>query len=169
MSIIDFAKLNPFLTNVFTNSNSNGQLYVGNLLAANNINILRKYNINTIITLNHNPPESINDIQVVHSHYHYPINDNPGQLIDFDIFQRLALIVDDDLKNGINVLVHCYAGISRSTTFILFYLMHQYRDQPLRKLLQYLKDVHPITSPNKGFIKQLQDLEIFIKKNSIVL
>ena len=53
------------------------------------------------------------------------------------------------------VLVHCYAGISRSATIMISYLMAQY-DMTLPTATQVIKNKRWFINPNTGFIKQLQ-------------
>jgi len=55
--------------------------------------------------------------------------------------------------NG-KVLVHCYAGISRSATIILAYLMVNER-MHLHLAIKLLRDKHSISKPNQGFMNQL--------------
>ena len=33
--------------------------------------------------------------------------------------------IEEALNNGGNILVHCYAGVSRSASFVIAYLMHK--------------------------------------------
>jgi protein phosphatase slingshot len=53
------------------------------------------------------------------------------------------------------VLVHCKEGRSRSVSIVVAYLMWKY-DLPFSIAYTYVKKKHPIASPNRGFIKQLQ-------------
>lgn len=59
-------------------------------------------------------------------------------------------------KNNRKVFVHCAAGVSRSASFVIAYLMKS-------KLMPYLdayalvKCKRPIIKPNSGFVKQLEE------------
>ncbi|XP_029465393.1 dual specificity protein phosphatase 26-like isoform X2 [Rhinatrema bivittatum] len=56
------------------------------------------------------------------------------------------------------ILVHCVLGKSRSASLVLAYLMiyhHLSLENAIRKVIQYRA-----ISPNRGFLKHLQDLDI---------
>ncbi|KDR19773.1 dual specificity protein phosphatase 14 isoform X2 [Zootermopsis nevadensis] len=55
-------------------------------------------------------------------------------------------------------LVHCVAGVSRSATLCLAYLMKHER-MPLRKAFSYLRSRRPSIRPNSGFFSQLIEFE----------
>lgn len=65
----------------------------------------------------------------------------------------------DFINNAVNtkgiVLVHCAAGISRSTTCLLAYFM-KYKNVELNKAIQFIKAKRSIIRPNPGFLSQLQ-------------
>jgi hypothetical protein len=88
---------------------------------------------------------------------HYKIDDH----IDENILMILPIIVDN-LKllndNGKKIYVHCFAGISRSATVVLYYLMF-YHNYSLNKAFQFLRSKRVGIQPNHGFIKQLKYLE----------
>lgn len=163
--IVNMNNLKARFANVITlvekGETGKGSLYIGNLMSANSHDVLTKYDINSIVTLCQDEPRAIEDHESVSAHYYYPIYDHPSQMINFDTFQRLADVVNSDLRDGRNVLVHCYAGRSRSSTFILFYQMtlNKYADKSLKDLLIGLHNIHPLTAPNRGFVKQLAGWE----------
>lgn len=84
---------------------------------------------------------------------------NLKQFFD-DAFQFL----DEAHASGSNVLVHCHAGISRSPTITVAYLMHHLR-LPLVDAYRYLKAKRPIISPNLNFMGQLVELEQKLAQN----
>jgi protein-tyrosine phosphatase len=56
---------------------------------------------------------------------------------------------------GYSCLVHCAAGVSRSATIVLAYIMRKLRI-PLSEALTWLKDDRPCVQPNLGFMFQLR-------------
>jgi len=69
--------------------------------------------------------------------------------------KQASKFIENALDNGGVVLVHCFAGMSRSTSIILFFLMKNY-NLTLEKALLHLKKIHPPTSPNDNYINQLR-------------
>lgn len=53
-----------------------------------------------------------------------------------------------------NVLVHCAAGISRSATIVIAYLMRKER-KSFEIIMNYVKERRNAVNPNEGFVKQL--------------
>ncbi|XP_041035978.1 dual specificity protein phosphatase 14-like [Carcharodon carcharias] len=60
-------------------------------------------------------------------------------------------------KNG-RVLVHCVAGVSRSATLCIAYLMKHHK-QSLREAHSWVRSRRPVVRPNHGFWRQLIDYE----------
>jgi len=60
--------------------------------------------------------------------------------------------------SGGNVLVHCVAGVSRSVTVTVAYLM-TIADLDSKHALKAVRGAREIAHPNAGFIKQLQEFE----------
>lgn len=58
------------------------------------------------------------------------------------------------LISGSNVYVHCHAGISRSSTVVIAYLM-KYYDYSYNEALQYVRTHRPQVRPNPGFERLL--------------
>ena len=56
-----------------------------------------------------------------------------------------------------NVLVHCMMGVSRSTSFVLWYLMTE-KHMTLSQAYNHVKQRRPIINPNNGFLTQLTSL-----------
>lgn len=54
------------------------------------------------------------------------------------------------------ILVNCHAGISRSVTIVVAYLINRYHMTP-NKALHFIKQKRNFINPNKGFIKQLNN------------
>jgi protein tyrosine phosphatase (PTP) superfamily phosphohydrolase (DUF442 family) len=67
--------------------------------------------------------------------------------------------IDEALEDGGKVLVHCHAGVSRSTAVILAYMCSS-MGLSLDEALEVLKLDHPCAMPNDGFMRQLA---LFVK------
>ncbi|XP_059616690.1 dual specificity protein phosphatase 18-like [Phlebotomus argentipes] len=69
-------------------------------------------------------------------------------------FEAVTSRIEEERLNGGVTLVHCVAGVSRSTSFCLAYLM-RYFGMPLRDAFLYVKSTRPQIRPNVGFFRQL--------------
>jgi atypical dual specificity phosphatase len=61
------------------------------------------------------------------------------------------------------VVVHCFQGISRSSTVVAAYLIAS-RGLSVKEALAYLKSRRPIADPNFGFVAQLQEFADTLKR-----
>lgn len=60
-------------------------------------------------------------------------------------------------------LVHCRAGVSRSASIVVAYLMKTY-GWNLDRALSYVKSKRSIINPNKGFLQQLKNYDVELQK-----
>jgi len=58
------------------------------------------------------------------------------------------------IRDGGAVLVHCVAGVSRSASICLAYLL-KYRTRSLRAAYHLMCEKRPLVRPNIGFWRQL--------------
>lgn len=73
-------------------------------------------------------------------------------------FDMVANHIQDVSDGGGRTLVHCLAGVSRSASFCLAYLM-KYQKKTLRQAYEYLAARRPVVRPNLSFWKQLAEYE----------
>ncbi|KAM3720532.1 Dual specificity protein phosphatase [Dirofilaria immitis] len=94
------------------------------------------------------------------------IEDSPYAKIDqyFDIVADKIKAVKD---RGGRTLVHCVAGVSRSATLCMIYLV-KYERMTLRQAYHFVKSARPIIKPNIGFWRQMIDYERKLKGSSSV-
>lgn len=87
------------------------------------------------------------------------INDTP---MVAEEFSKFFVVINDLIAKrmdlGYEVLVHCHAGVSRSPTLILAYLM-QSKKMTFSQAMDFLQIARPCVELNFGFHYQLQKLE----------
>lgn len=73
-------------------------------------------------------------------------------------FDRLADKIRSVKERGGRTLVHCVAGVSRSASTCIAYLMKYYQ-MPLVEAYRYVKKQRAVIRPNVGFFRQLIEYE----------
>jgi len=74
-------------------------------------------------------------------------------------FKKCFQFLDDAKFKGQKALCHCQAGINRSPTIVIGYLMKS-EGWTLKKSYGHVKDKRPIISPHENYFKQLLKLEM---------
>ncbi|KOB66952.1 Dual specificity protein phosphatase 18 [Operophtera brumata] len=82
-----------------------------------------------------------------------PLLDTPNSDMH-PYMERTADLINEVVANGEIVLVHCVAGVSRSVTLCLAYLV-KWLKMTLRDAYHHMKQRRPQIRPNTGFFKQL--------------
>ena len=138
------------------------KIAVGDKHASANAEWLIEHNIRAIITAR-------GELSRPASYYkkwgitvlHIPIADHPSTHIS-KYFSTTYRFLDFFSKQH-GVLVHCAAGISRSTTLVIAYLMRKYH-WTSKQAINWVKLKRPCCYPNVGFLKQLNMYESALKK-----
>ncbi len=79
-----------------------------------------------------------------------------SKLIDY--FDKVADKFEKTRQGGGKSLIHCVAGVSRSVSLILAYLI-KYSKMSLKEAFCHVRNVRPQVRPNLGFFKQLIEYE----------
>ena len=155
------------------------KLYVGSLEAANDEELLRKHNIGFVISLGCEMDESHTISRIAFPN----ILDTPETLI-MDIFRLTNAILQFNYENGINTLVHCRYGQSRSVSVICSYLMsislkEKHKKTNIVDIMDDIKKIRNICinpsflcqlyhiSHNGGISKSLLNMMAYINKKSL--
>ncbi|XP_038596625.1 LOW QUALITY PROTEIN: dual specificity protein phosphatase 1 [Tachyglossus aculeatus] len=129
-------------------------LYLGSAYHASRKDMLDALGITALINVSANCPDHFED------HYQYkriPVEDS--HKADISSWFNEAIDFIDSVKNaGGRVFVHCQAGISRSATICLAYLMRTNRVK-LDEAFEFVKQRRSIISPNFSFMGQLLQFE----------
>jgi len=99
-------------------------------------------------------PEKYPDIDVLH----FVIDDHPDQKIGDLLEAGIEFIFKKRLAGKV-VFVHCQAGVSRSTSFLIAYFMVIF-NWTWYDTLDYIRNTcRSVVNPNEGFIKELKIFE----------
>jgi len=125
-----------------------------------------KHQLNNLdITLIINVAEETRDVIGEWKNIKIPLRDTQNENI-VKYFDLLYIIIDNEINKGGKVLVHCYAGISRSSTIVISYLMKKFGCY--RSVVhEFVKSHRDKIEPNYGFVKQLDQYQqiLFANKN----
>jgi protein-tyrosine phosphatase len=136
------------------------KLYLGNMFDANDATTIKNNNISCIVCvaerlkiINTNPNVTV---------HKYELSDDYSCNISL-YFDEIGDIIN---KGGI-VLVNCAAGISRSSTIVIAFIMKYYKLN-LKTTFLYVKKKRNQICPNKKFMECLLDYELALfGKNSL--
>ncbi|KAM4707862.1 dual specificity protein phosphatase 18 [Discoglossus pictus] len=138
-------------------------LYLSNATAAKNKALLTKHCITCVINIS---LEKSDDGSPDQEYIHFPLADSPDTFL-FAHFDTIADKIHSVEANGGCTLLHCVAGISRSPTLCLAYLM-KYNGLSLLAAHDWLKKCRPIIRPNIAFWEQLVSYEMSLfGKNTV--
>lgn len=120
-------------------------LYLGDIRCASNLKILKLHNIKYILNVTDDIPFFFKN------NFEYariPIKDKPD--VDISVFfNHSSSYIENRIRDG-NIFIHCYAGISRSSSIVIAYLIikkkYSYNDA-----YNLVKSKRPCIRPNKGF------------------
>lgn len=129
-------------------------IYIGDITNAQDLDFLRSKNISLIVNCAKEIPEFYpSNFTYIHLHW----DDNFDQNIISDL-EFVSNKIIEATKENMKVFVHCAAGISRSSSVVIYTLMKLHH-WPYDKTFAFVKDSHPRTQPNAHFVKQLLQLQ----------
>jgi atypical dual specificity phosphatase len=128
-------------------------LYLGSFIGATESNIA-KNQINCVITVCQEVPKfTIKNVESIKLN----VLDKPNESL-VKYFDFVADKIHEVEESGNSCLVHCVAGVSRSATMVIAYLM-KHKKMNLRDAHLLVKSKRPFIRPNMGFWTQLIDYE----------
>ena len=136
------------------------KLYLGDMFDANNEMLIKANNITCIVSVAERLKINIGNPNI--KLYKYELADD----YKCDIINYFDEICDIINKEN-TVLLNCVAGVSRSATIIIAYLM-KYYNKSLKDAFLYVREKRPRICPNKHFMECLLDYELTLfGKNSL--
>jgi len=127
-----------------------GRLHVGSSIDANDDAFLQENKISAIVSLGSAISDSIVERIGADNYLHINIADS-SQTNILQYFPCVNTFIDSHQTT----LVHCMAGISRSSACAIAYIMKT-QVMSCKEAFQFVKSKRPIVSPNFSFIGQLE-------------
>eukprot|EP00933_Yihiella_yeosuensis_P081178 TRINITY_DN94735_c0_g1_i1.p1 TRINITY_DN94735_c0_g1~~TRINITY_DN94735_c0_g1_i1.p1 ORF type:complete len:335 (-),score=55.24 TRINITY_DN94735_c0_g1_i1:39-1043(-) len=151
-------------------------LYLGGFKCVANLKFLEKNNIKFIV----NTAKDLDSFFVNHKKAVAAARNHPGLQVEFfecnwedcasqkletETLEALIRFIDQALRSGASVLVHCAQGKSRSSTAVLAYLLASNSAERDGKMLsvkgalRYVQRARRMAQPNGNFLQQLESLQ----------
>ncbi|XP_035663968.1 dual specificity protein phosphatase 16-like [Branchiostoma floridae] len=130
-------------------------LYLGSQKDVFNREVMEFYEINYVLNTSVTCPKPD---YVPDTHFlRIPVNDNYAERI-FPWFDKIIEFIDMVRESNGCVVVHCMAGVSRSATACIAFVM-KHLNLSSDDAYRYVKDKRPSISPNFNFLGQLLEFE----------
>ncbi|KAM4705417.1 dual specificity protein phosphatase 22 [Rhinophrynus dorsalis] len=126
-------------------------LFIGNFKDARDIEQLHKNNITHILSIHDSARPMLEGMKYLC----IPASDSPNQNLIQHFKESTSFIHECRIK-GEGCLVHCLAGVSRSVTLVVAYIMI-ITDLGWEDALSAVRGARTCANPNMGFQKQLED------------
>ncbi|XP_073980311.1 dual specificity phosphatase puckered isoform X3 [Rhodnius prolixus] len=136
-------------------------LYVGNARDAKDLDLLKDLGVTRVLNVTLQATIQLSgstssDGNVI-AYRQLPASDSTQQNIK-QYFEEAFSFIEEARKNNSNVLIHCQAGVSRSPTIAIAYIM-KHRGLTMIEAYKMVKNARSIISPNLNFMGQLLELE----------
>lgn len=132
----------------------NAYLILGSVYTLENSNFMK--NVKCVISVMKSPPPIIDNVEQVC----IQIEDN----CDTNITEYFSLVfktIEQYQENREKVLIHCEKGMSRSSSFVIAWLLQEEHNKgkqvSYQDVLRELVKKRSLISPNQGFAAQLRD------------
>jgi len=138
-----------------------GFLYLGSGISAQNQRLLIDYGITAILNVTAEKYGVQNAFPDKFEYLRIPVEDNSTDKI-IDYFEQASEFIEKiKIQNG-KILVHCVAGMSRSPSVVLAYLM-KFHKMTLKDAWLHVRNARKMARPNVYFWIQLIEYEKRIK------
>ena len=142
------------------------QLYLGNIHHALNLSTLRALGITHIVNCTQSIENRFGTKGI--GYCRVPVNDKSSESILHYFVKAIRFIEkvrgEKSGKNANRIMIHCHAGISRSSTITCAYLMFSWK-MTMFDALAHVQSKRYQIQPNQGFKNQLLDFYLYLEQN----
>lgn len=125
-------------------------LWLGDIDSARKMPMFHKYGEMAVL----NMAKEINDEQICHPTVLIKIGIYDGTVANVGVFDKAADVLHSAMEHRVAILVHCAAGISRSATAVIAYLM-KHGKLPFNQALSLVRSKRPVANPHPHLIRSL--------------
>lgn len=131
-------------------------IYLSGDSGANNFAMISHLGITHILNVSDCIPNYYEDTSEI-TYMRVPIADC-GSVVLKNYFPAVFAFINNALDSGGRILVHCFAGKSRSASFVIAYLM-KYQAMSFKHAFEHVQKHRTVVEPNLGFELQLYAFE----------
>ena len=139
-------------------------LFLGSLRTVQTEKVIRELKIERIVTAGKGL-EILDPLPPGVDQLALNVDDIPEQSL-IPVFDEVTAYIDAAKRDSKRVVVHCFAGLSRSVTFVCAYLIKQY-GMTFKQSITTVKKARPNSNPNEGFRRQLIQYEKMVHGTEI--
>ncbi|CAB3405621.1 unnamed protein product [Caenorhabditis bovis] len=140
-------------------------IYLGSQIDSLDENMLKALDITSVINLSVTCPKSV-CIKDEKNFMRIPVNDSYQEKL-YPYFPEAYEFLESVRMEGKKCLIHCLAGISRSPTLCISYIM-KHKKMSSDEAYRYVKNLRPSISPNFNFMGQLLEYENQLIKENVL-
>ena len=134
------------------------KLYLGNIRHATDVPVIQELGIMFVLNTAYSERDVNKDIYGPQRNFlGVSMDDDCTYDISKDFIQCIEFIKTAK-KEQKPILIHCMAGVSRSATVTIAYIMQQHK-MSLKDAASFVFEKRPIIFPNVGFIRHLMEFE----------
>lgn len=141
-------------SNVFMDPFTGAILYLGSSFNAVDYAGLKRHGIQHVV----NVSRSIPNLHVGITYFRVPVRDVAGARLVFNTGHAFEIIkfIHDRLCSGQHVMVHCWAGSSRSASIVLLYLLWRRHFTNLVEAYDKVTAIRSMVAVNREFLSILE-------------
>lgn len=140
-------------------SSGRGDLWVGGIEALQHLD---EHHIGAVVTILQKErvlEDEITSLVGKRPHLRFYLYDDEDEPIE-QFFKESTRFIDRHIRAGRNVLVHCHAGISRSVTLAIHYMMTMRGFETPQVALAQIRRARARANPNPGFMRALEQSNV---------
>lgn len=139
---------------IYTDAKTGGRVYLGGVDGLENRALMRHIGAVVSVVDDRFPLAYVEQfVDPDQGLFYASVDDASGENIA-RYFNPTYRFIEKHLRKGLDVYIHCVAGMSRSSTIAANWLMRRHGMSP-KEALHRLKSKRRIVRPNPGFVKQL--------------